>query len=386
MNLEGRIAIPLSPTEDNAHRVAINSTRPVHACQMFHGKSIDETLKALPLLFSICGTAQAAAAVRACEQALDHSPSIKSEKIRQQLVALETIREHLWRTLLGWGASLGEPLSEQTMARVMTLQQQMRKALTGDTSPFQLQPQLSPSDSLMVSTLQQQLIEIVEHSLLGISIAQWESITSLDAFWGWSKQQKTVATRFIQQLEHAGWNHLGECDSSLLPTLETELIHQQLDQADFIAQPLWKAIPRETTPFSRTQSPLLTTLYTHYGNGLLTRSVARLTELFQQLTQLLNPASQSSIATYQPSVGIGLSTAARGQLLHRVAVENSQIIRYQILAPTEWNFHPQGVVTQALQQLEPDTATVKQQASLIIHAIDPCVGYDLTLNPTGTEC
>ncbi|HIJ30976.1 MAG TPA: Ni,Fe-hydrogenase I large subunit, partial [Gammaproteobacteria bacterium] len=100
----------------------------------------------------------------------------------------------------------------------------------------------------------------------------------------------------------------------------------------------------------------------------------------------LNPASQSSIATYQPSVGIGLSTAARGQLLHRVAVENSQIIRYQILAPTEWNFHPQGVVTQALQQLEPDTATVKQQASLIIHAIDPCVGYDLTLNPTGTEC
>lgn len=385
MNLEGRIAITLSPTEDNTHHVTIDSTRPVHACQMFHGKSIDETLKALPLLFSICGTAQAAAAVRACEQALELSPSTESEKIRQQLIALETIREHLWRTLLGWGDSLGEPPSEQTMARVMTLQQQMRQALTGDTSPFQLQPQLSPSDTVVVSTLQQQLIEIVEHSLLGVPIAQWESITSLDDFWSWSLQQETVATRFIQQLERAGWSHLGECDSSPLPSLEVDLIHQLLDQADFVAQPLWKAIPRETTPFSRTQSPLLEILYTHYGNGLLTRSVARLTELLQQLTQLLNPAPPPSIATYHSSVGVGLSTAARGQLLHRVAVENSQVIRYQILAPTEWNFHPQGVVSQALRQLEPNTATVKQQAALIIHAIDPCVGYDLTLNPTETE-
>jgi hypothetical protein len=54
--------------------------------------------------------------------------------------------------------------------------------------------------------------------------------------------------------------------------------------------------------------------------------------------------------------------------------------RYQILAPTEWNFHPEGVLAKGLNQLQADSVELlKQQASLLINAIDPCVGYALQI-------
>ena len=70
--------------------------------------------------------------------------------------------------------------------------------------------------------------------------------------------------------------------------------------------------------------------------------------------------------------------AARGLLAHGVMLDGSgKIARYRILAPTEWNFHPQGVVASSLAVLDGDKETVEAQARQLIHAIDPCVGYAL---------
>ena len=62
---------------------------------------------------------------------------------------------------------------------------------------------------------------------------------------------------------------------------------------------------------------------------------------------------------------------ARGRLIHRARVVDGVITQYRILAPTEWNFHPQGVAVQALSGLEPD------QAKAVVEAIDPCVDFEL---------
>jgi Ni,Fe-hydrogenase I large subunit len=70
--------------------------------------------------------------------------------------------------------------------------------------------------------------------------------------------------------------------------------------------------------------------------------------------------------------------ASRGRLIHRVALEGERISRYQILAPTEWNFHPQGVLARGLAGLDvKDPGKFRWQAGLLINTIDPCVGYDL---------
>ena len=73
--------------------------------------------------------------------------------------------------------------------------------------------------------------------------------------------------------------------------------------------------------------------------------------------------------------------AARGRLVHRVEVAAGRVSNYRILAPTEWNFHPKGVLACSLLDLEVDNeSSLKQSADLLINAIDPCVGYQLRIN------
>ena len=70
--------------------------------------------------------------------------------------------------------------------------------------------------------------------------------------------------------------------------------------------------------------------------------------------------------------------AARGRLIHAVAVVGETVTDYRILAPTEWNFHPQGRLAQALAGLDgKDDNSLRSQAALLIEAVDPCVGYQL---------
>jgi Ni,Fe-hydrogenase I large subunit len=62
---------------------------------------------------------------------------------------------------------------------------------------------------------------------------------------------------------------------------------------------------------------------------------------------------------------------ARGLLLHWVQLDaEGRVADYRVLAPTEWNFHPQGVLAKALATLAPnDTAS----ASALAAAFDACV-------------
>jgi hypothetical protein len=54
--------------------------------------------------------------------------------------------------------------------------------------------------------------------------------------------------------------------------------------------------------------------------------------------------------------------------------------RYRILAPTEWNFHPQGPLIQGLRGADAHMGeTLDKNAGLLISALDPCVGYELNI-------
>jgi coenzyme F420-reducing hydrogenase alpha subunit len=84
--------------------------------------------------------------------------------------------------------------------------------------------------------------------------------------------------------------------------------------------------------------------------------------------------SQSSVN------GMAHSEAARGRLTHFIDIENDTINKLVILAPTEWNFHPEGVAAKSLNDLDASSPhELRQQAELLIHAIDPCVGYHLNI-------
>jgi Ni,Fe-hydrogenase I large subunit len=264
------------------------------------------------------------------------------------------------------------------MAGVMLIQQQLQQTLTAGTSLSLLAPVLPQPAS--ITPQQQQLKKVLEEALFGSSPEAWLEMEQIDQLLAWSRQHESVATQFIRYLERNQWSQLGRSDSIHLPELESIILEQQLQQSNFVAQPLWNGTACETSPLTRTHTPLLDRLQHHYGSGLLTRSVARLTELAQLVLQLDTPTLSTAVTATQPNTGFGVAQAARGQLLHHVTVDGDHIQRYQILAPTEWNFHPQGAVAQSLSQLDTQSIDVEQQARLIIHAIDPCVGYDLTIH------
>ncbi len=111
--------------------------------------------------------------------------------------------------------------------------------------------------------------------------------------------------------------------------------------------------------------------------------VARLIEVADLITVLDDFFIHNKALSAPKSSAIGLahSHAARGRLSHYINVENNTVKKLLILAPTEWNFHPQGITKDSLCNLQADNETeLRQQAELLIHAIDPCVGYTLKVS------
>ncbi len=387
MEIEGSLAINLELASGRVHQVQIDSSRPVHASRVFCGKEIQEVLKTLPIVFSICGTAQACAAVRACEQALGMRPSPQIEDQRACLVRMENLREQLWRILLEWPEFLGETPDRQSMAMTMALQRDYRDVLTGGRNPFLLPGDGHVQAAADVRGLVTRLGGFLEVVVFGMPLQRWLDITDIQELGSWAGSGQTQAARTLGFVMGQDWRELGRCQVESLPVLESERLHELLQNDDFVAQPQWLSSCRETTSCSRVHSQLLQQLREQYGNGLLVRMVARLTEIAQLSVNLLSAPNEdvlvASVDVQNP--GIGQVAAARGQLVHRVELQEGLITNYQILAPTEWNFHPHGLVAAALATLEGDVTEIGRQACLLIDAIDPCVGYELTIKDSVTD-
>jgi coenzyme F420-reducing hydrogenase alpha subunit len=185
---------------------------------------------------------------------------------------------------------------------------------------------------------------------------------------------------------------LGRCPVQPLPADADAWLGGRLADTDadaFVAAPDWHGEPRETTPFARgLTEPLVADLVRRHGNGLLPRLAALLAELARACCVLTG--DEHSGVQHRPSgepgagVGLGAAQAARGLLLHRVETADGRITGYRILAPTEWNFHPHGIVAVGLAAIAaagPDEpAELERLARLHISAIDPCVAYTLSVS------
>jgi coenzyme F420-reducing hydrogenase alpha subunit len=83
---------------------------------------------------------------------------------------------------------------------------------------------------------------------------------------------------------------------------------------------------------------------------------------------------------------------ARGLLVHQVEIHGAggeaRVAACRVLAPTEWNFHPQGVVAQRIAAMDTGRLAedTERRVRLLMAAFDPCVPFDVmhTL-PAGQE-
>jgi Ni,Fe-hydrogenase I large subunit len=102
------------------------------------------------------------------------------------------------------------------------------------------------------------------------------------------------------------------------------------------------------------------------------RFVARLREL----ALLLAGQHEATVGALTLPAGDGVAWVenARGLLVHQVRLAAGRMQSYRIVAPTEWNFHPQGALATALAGTPTaDRAAAQRKATRLVHSLDPCV-------------
>jgi len=382
----GQLRISLGPGG-----VTIDSTRPVRAAGVFVGRGVTETARLLPAIFSVCAVAQSAACAAAIEQGLGLELEPQVTALRQGLVAAETLREHLWRILLDWPVFLSEGADAPAMARVMAGYTALHGALTAGSDPFAPGATGVAPDGPAVALALRDLADLVSEGVFGVPPANWlNRVDGIEALTAWAQGHGTTPARLLGRVIEADQAGLGRSSIRPLPDLRAADLERCLavdarDAADaFVARPTWGGEPRETSPLTRQLGvPLVRALTARFGNGLLPRLAAQLTEVARILAAEGPAGAPGFTAPDALASGVGIAQvpAARGLLVHRVRIDGGRIAEYRVLAPTEWNFHPTGVLAQGLGGVLEGTATADLEplARLYIAALDPCVAFDLQL-------
>jgi coenzyme F420-reducing hydrogenase alpha subunit len=119
------------------------------------------------------------------------------------------------------------------------------------------------------------------------------------------------------------------------------------------------------------------------------RLKARIAEAAQLCAWLENEETtreDNVVESYRlgPGTGAAAVECARGRLYHAVELDDDRIVRFEFLAPTEWNFHARGPLVRSLKGSTLASGRQGQDAvRTLIGSFDPCVGFSLSFHETG---
>lgn len=364
--LEGYVGIGIEWDGHHIRKAEVSSLRPSVANHLLSGRSLDEAPILLARLFTLCGTSQEAAARLACQTAGGKDQRALGDA--EWGVITEVLREHLWRVLVDWPQRLG---------------------LTPDIGNLQLFLRALPFpqetaglDAIMHFSKQVDLL------VFGEPAAGWLEHGSLRYWQEWAERRHTSAARLMSEV----WQEAAEIafDSPLLPhpfdaASILALTEQIRTDPGFCKQPRWHGQAVETGSLARmAHHPALTPMVS--SGLLLARMLSRLAEipvLIQRLIDLANGGSETGIAqgmVLSEQEGCAWVETSRGLLVHRVQSDEGRIAQYQIVAPTEWNFHPDGPCRRALGAIRANSEqALRRCIALVVAALDPCVQYQVEI-------
>ena len=396
MTPAGTLVIDLFHDSGKVSGVQIASSRPDTVAQVLIGKSPEQVLETVPLLFTLCGNAQAYAALQVCRAALGIAADPESDSARNMLVQLETLREHAWRILLDWPVFIGLAQDKKALAMLLKFDALFKQHLFRHGEAFKLDSCLNIGNARLVQLIDE-LEALIDTSIFNGQRVEFKELTDEAQLQNWQRQNNALPASLLNHLYRRNWAAIGQNNITCLPELEAEVLNRELQRQDlaiFSRTPHWQGRCFETTLLNRQLSqPLIADMHSRYGNGLIVRMLARLLEVALvpgQLRRLLSkvkaPAFLPAINVANDGIGLAQIQAARGLLIHRLELRQGRVHDYRIIAPTEWNFHPEGVVAQGLKQLQAESPTdLQRQAELYINAVDPCVQYALNLIDSRNE-
>jgi len=353
-NLAGRMRL-----RPGAALPTIESSRPMQAALLARGRPAGDLPDTLGALFTLCAHAHRGTAKRAVAAALDvHAVSSAAERSALQAA---TAREQILRIAHDWHRLLpGAPAAEP----VLLLR----------SCPL-WRDGLAPDEQM------QALPGWLAHHWLAMPVAEWlQNHETAPGGWAlhWSAHTDTPTARLLRTQA----NGLLSLDTPARPLRLLDqplasmplLAHRLRTEADFCARPEWQGETAETGPWTRVIDPVPLPLHNAWM-----RLIAR----FVDVLRLAAPDGRDWLAEGALPLARGEAIAwtemARGLLVHWVRLEDSpsgpRVANCRVLAPTEWNFHPRGLLAQALAALNgPDRA---EQAARAAVSFDPCVEFDI---------
>ena len=335
----------------------IRSTRPM-AAQILRGKTPAQVLQIVPLLFSVCGRAQGAAAAAALQAAQQDGGA--AAPAVERMIVCEAIQEHMWRLMLDWTTLLGLQREEQRFARWYAL---LRKIGAGESE--------------MVDFLCE-----FERDCLGMTVAEWRAIDGYHALQSWSLKVHSPLAQLLVKVDKMEHGRHRTSGIRLLPAWTATEVGQVCDgrwDMVFSARPDWLGGPAETGAWTYyADDSLLHDVWQKSGSRALVRLLARIMDVAEMARG--NTAPRLDVASTMADTGMAVVRTARGLLMHHVRMAAGQVADYAIVAPTEWNFHPDGAFAQDMCGVaETDEESLKQLAQIEALSLDPCVAYEVEI-------
>lgn len=305
----------------------VASTRP-QAARALAGRSADEAVRLVPQLFSLCGRAQGLAARLALAAARAQPVAAVACAAARRAVVLEAIGEHLWRLCLDWPPLLGGAPRLDDFRR-------WRQRLAA----------AAPADD---AALAAELLAFLPSLAPG----------------AWPAETAAPSVALLPPVAAAEWARVG------------------IDAA-FAACPQWQGAPAETGALARHAGDVAVAGLLAQGRRIAARVAARLADLRELAATLVDPArvvDRFDAAPVAAGVGLARVETARGLLLHLMQVKDERVGCHVIVAPTEWNFHPQGAFAGEIAGIPAATRDAAAAAARrLALALDPCVAYEVVV-------
>lgn len=312
----GCVRLRLGSDNGRVSQVSVASERPAIA-ERLRGRSADEAVRLVPLLFALCGKAQGHAATLALEAARGAQRAPYLDPVVQR----EALREHLWRWLLDLPMLLGDAA---------------------------MQPEFVAAVGWIANG---------QRAELGLLLAG-SRIEALSRRLGELEDVPDPRPRFLPMLDAPA----------------TLACWPRLDAA-FCRLPHWQGAAAETGAMARRQGRAGMP-----GSAFAARWLARLEELRDWAAGIEGVGAGGTASSAGSEAGIGRSVVetARGVLIHEIVLDGDRIADYFIVAPTEWNFHPQGRLAGWLMGRDAtDREAMSAFAARAVAALDPCVRWEL---------
>lgn len=348
--LQGKIQLTCQP-------LSLISSRPFQLQQkMLEGKPLRQLPDLIGLIYGLCQQAQSSASQLLFGLSKPETTALPNE----QVIRVELIKEHLVSVAGQVFPVLGVAGSDQLLAGIGLW---VAKAKQGND----------------VSALRSQ----IEQKLTLLLGEQWRVLAQAVGVEDAITRLKSVAhdSAFLQALAQAK----AEFPLAPLPTLTIGSVYQDSVIDELLARFLsekWQLVTQpdingqvmENSPMTRLEWQDQADLH-----PLWLRQLARVVDIAQQTMMLLGECDQSPLyhRVQKGQMGLSWVETARGRLFHLARWDEQGIaVDYAIIAPTEWNFHPQGILQKWLQEWQSsgmaETIFAKESKALS-QLIDPCV-------------